>query len=290
MTTPARYTAATLLVLSLVAGPAVGSVTVVTGPGPGIADYETPYGPWTAVQDPPVGGMLASPILVDDTYSAALTAIDSVPSGADIGYASVNGAGAASSSTGFYFDPSEDFSIAIDFDVEADASVGGGGIGFGIGEDVGGADSAGVALAIVNGAPFLFTTAARVGDVTQTPETIVSGFGHGRMFVSYEAATGDVTVGVNATKGTSAPGVVQTITAIQDQWSDAPLVASFFLRSQAADPIPELTSGSLSSVFSNFEVLSGTPIALGVPEPSTSVLFAGLALAGCLSRRRQPAD
>ncbi len=229
-----------------------------------ITDFRT----WTPIADPVHPGMSAS---IDGMGVAGLAATGAIPSGTDIGYASVNGADVATSTGGYYFDPALDFSVAVDFNLTAAASNGAGGLGFGIGEDVDGADSAGIGLGFLNGAAVLFATAGRVNDVDQPFESVVSGFGSGRLFVEYDSATGDVMVGVNAAQGTPAPGVFKTIAGIQNQWDDEPLLVSFFLRSQALSPFPALSSGQVDATFSNFEVLSGTPIAI-VPEPTSSLL------------------
>lgn len=231
---------------------------------------------WTLTEDPPHPNLS---LVLQSPLEFGLRADGAVPSGADIGAATVDGPDVAGSTAGYYFDPSNDFHVAIDFDLTSVSATGAGGIGFGIGEDTAGVDSAGVGLAILNGAPLLFATAGRVNDVTQAPETLVGGFGRGRFFVEYRSATGDVVVGVNATPGAAAPAVVETINAIQTAWDDQPLLASFFLRSQAVNPLPALTSGTIDAVFSNFEVLAGTPIA--VPEPTTG----SLAILGVLAIR-----
>lgn len=247
-----RYTV--LIVCLAFASPAAaGSITDLTE--------------WTQTEDPPHPNVFT---VVNDPNETTLRADGAVPSGTDIGYASVNGSDVAGSTGGYYFDPGSDFQVAIDFDLSSANAAGAGGIGFGIGEDIAGTDSAGVALAILNGAPLLFTSAGRFNDVSLTPETLVAGFGRGRFFVEYQSATGDVVVGVNATPGASAPSVVESINAIQTAWDDEPLLVSFFLRSQAVNPLPGLTGGTLDVVFSNFEVLAGTP--LSIPEPTTSLL------------------
>lgn len=244
-----------------------------------ISDFES----WQLVEDPPhsgmvatldgIGGKLGAITPPGPKTSALLCATGAVPSGTDIGFASVNGFDAASSNAGYFFDPADDFFVAIDFDISSTLSVGGGGIGFGIGEDIEGTDSAGVALAIVNGATSSFTTASRVANVDQPFSTIAAGFDSGRMFLEYQSLTGDVVVGLNPTLGASTPSVTTTIASVQDQWDDEPLLVSFFLRSQEVPSLlPALTSGSIEATFSNFEVLSGTPIA--IPEPSTTLLAA----------------
>jgi len=245
-----------------------------------ITDFRT----WTPIADPVHPGMsgmvtfienddLPAPALVQ---LARLSATGAIPSGTDIGYASISGDDVAGSTGGYYFDPAFDFSVAVDFNFTGKASTGAGGLGFGIGEDIDGTDSAGIGLGFLNGAAVLFATAGRVDDVDQAIESIVSGFGSGRLFVEYDSVTGDVMVGVNASQGTPAPGVFKTLAGIQKQWDDEPLLVSFFLRSQALDIqvggfVPALSSGQVNATFSNFEVLSGTPIAI-VPEPTTSLL------------------
>ena len=238
---------------------------------------------WTLLQDPPHPGMTGS---VGVSGEASLLASGAVPSGTDIGYASVNGPDVAASTAGRYFDPAAAFSVAIDFDVSATGSVGAGAIGFGIGEDAAGADSAGVGLVIVNGAPTAFGTAARVADVDQPIEAFPTlPFSSGRFFVSYSPAA-DIVLGVNATPGAAAPSLTRSLSGLQAQWDGEPLLVSFFLRSQSAPPLAgALGAGQLGAVFSNFQVLSGTPIAV-VPEVSAAGLIAWAIAGACSGRRR----
>ncbi|TWT43203.1 PEP-CTERM sorting domain-containing protein [Botrimarina hoheduenensis] len=238
---------------------------------------------WTQLQDPPHPGMAG---VVDNASQVTLTATGAVPSGTDIGYASVNGPDVAGSTGGYYFDPAQSFVVAIDFDLSAGGSIGGGGIGFGIGEDVGGTDSAGVGLALLNGAPLLFSAASRVNDIDQPLSNFAAAAtASGRLFVNYNAATGDITLGVNAMQGVGMASDTVTLAGLQNLWDDEPLLVSFFLRSQAAGPIPALTAGSLEAVFSNFEVLSGTPLTV-VPEPASLFLTVLVGGAGLICRRR----
>lgn len=230
---------------------------------------------WTLIEDPAHPNFSAS---VDSPTQVTLSSVDDVPNATDIGFASVNGQDVATSSAGFAFDPSAPFSVAVDFDFSAVSSVGGSGIGFGIGEDIDGTDSAGIALAAVNGQPLAFSGASRVNDIDQGLELInVVAFARGRFFVDYTPA-GAITVGVNATPGAAAPSVTAALEGLQAQWDGEMLLASFFLRSQAASPIPGITSGAIDAVFSNFEVLSGA--AISIPEPSAVALawVAGVAL------------
>lgn len=222
---------------------------------------------WTLVQDPAHPGMTASPV---SSLGAALNANGPVPSGTDIGYASVNGANVAGSSAGYYFEPAEDFEIAVEFDFSGELSRGTGGLGIGIGEDVDGTDSAGVGLVFINGDAASFATAGRVDDVNQPSEAFGGAFTNGRFFLRYESATGNVSVGVTRLGSFPSPDVFRTLTGIQKQWDDEPLLVSFFLRSQTLGPIRGLSSGQVNAIFSNFRVLNGTP--LTIPEPTTTVL------------------
>ncbi|QDT69770.1 hypothetical protein MalM25_27110 [Planctomycetes bacterium MalM25] len=238
---------------------------------------------WTLTEDPPHPN-LSSPSLI--ASEARLRAVLDVPTGTDIGYASVDGADVAASTSGFYFDPAADFEVAVDFWVRSRSVTGGAGIGFGVGEDAGGADSAGVGLALLNGAPVLFSGAARIADADQPLEIFTTApnaggslvVSTGRFFIEYISSTASVVVGVSTTPGAMAPTEVKTFTGIGDQWEGDPLLVSFFLRSQAANPFPALTVGQTDVTFSNFEVLSGTP--LSVPEPTT--LLASLGALGVL--------
>lgn len=229
---------------------------------------------WTLIEDPAHAGM-TSPS--QSATEARLRAAGSVPSGTDIGYASINGPDVAGSTAGYYFDPSSDFTIAIDFDVSARSVTGGGGIGFGIGEDVGGANSAGAGVLLVDGSAAVIGTAARVGDVDEPFEIIsLPGFSVGRFFVEYVSATQEVILGVHPTPGAANPSATQTFSNVANQWTGAPLVASFFLRSQQVVlppliDVPAQTIGQTDATFSNFEVLAGT--AIRVPEPGTALLL-----------------
>ncbi len=230
-----------------------------------IIDFNT----WTEVQDPPHAGMTSN---VDSASQVTLTASGAIPAGTDIGYQSVNGTDVSSSSSGHYFSTGADFQVAIDFDLMAANSVGLGGIGFGIGEDSAGTNSAGVALAILNGSPTLYSGAARVNDVTQAPLTLaLSASSTGRFFVHYDSANGDITVGVSNTPGALTPDATNTFSGanVQNNWAGDDLLVSFFLRSDSV-VFPPLSAGTLEVVFSNFEVLSGTSIA--VPEPGSAAL------------------
>ena len=240
-----------------------------------IADLTT----WTLVQDPAHPGMTA---FVDSLGSARLSANGPVPSGTDIGYASIDGPDVASSTSGYYFDPSSSFSVAVDFELLTRSVTGVIGIGFGIGEDAAGKDSAGITLGVIYGQPVGFIAAGRVDDVGQPLQlfdvqpTVVSSSGgaiyesSGRFFLEYASDTKSVSLGVSTTPGAAAPTATQTLSGFAAAWDGDPLLVSFLLRSQGDEIFPELQAGIVNVGFSNFEVLSGASIT--IPEPTTSIL------------------
>ncbi|QDU53849.1 PEP-CTERM sorting domain-containing protein [Aeoliella mucimassa] len=266
-----RFVAPVMLAMFLVQSVSSSAAT--------IDDFAT----WTLVQDPPHAGMAAS---LDSGSQLTLTAIDAVPDAVDIGYQSINGANVASSTSGFYFSPAADFTIAVDYAISSQSSQGLGGIGFGIGEDQSGANSAGVAVGVLDGIGLGVGGAARTNDVSDTTLDVLGAPLVGRLFVDYTASTGDIAYGYSDTPGASSFSVLGTFAARQQEWNDQPLLASFFLRSQDGSPVSgPLESGTLTAVFSNFEVLAGN--ATSVPEPASMVLLAtamGCAL-GVLRRR-----
>lgn len=243
----------------------------------GIIDFTT----WTQVQDPPNAHFVGT---VNTSSQITLSAVGGpVASATDIGYQSVNGNTFESSTSGSAFDPSFDFAVAVDFALSVSGS-GGLGVGFGIGEDQNGANSAGVAMLSVNGVPqFFFGGNARINDVTQTPGFIpVAAQNSGRLILSYSAGTGNVQVGVS-TNGDDTPEGTATFNGIQNSWNNEPLLTAFFLRSDSSLS-SAWTAGAASAVFSDFHVISGTPIA--VPEPSSiALLTVAVGILVCLRRR-----
>lgn len=274
------FSAVCICVLSTILDPGVRA---------GIIDFNH----WTLVQDPPNVHFSAT---ADSATQVTLSATGgAVPSATDIGFQSINGSTPAASTSGYAFDPAFDFSVAIDFALTFSAPEGGLGIGFGIGEDADGMNSAGAALLRTEtllGPILAFGGAARIDDVNQTPIPIlVAGQTSGRFIASYEALTGTVVVGVS-TDGNDSPEGTATFTGIQNNWDDGLLLfASFFLRSQSTPgPLggPAWTSGTADAVFSDFRVISGSPVSLSataVPEPSSLVLLA-LGGLGLIFRRR----
>ena len=258
MNRPLRF--ATLLLIGL--APSLAAATI------------TNLSDWTLAEDPPNTAMSG---MIDSPTQATLEAAGSVPSGTDIGFQSVDGPSVAASTGCYYFSPASDFSVAIDYNLSAVASSGGGGIGLGIGEDRAGVNSAGVGLAFINGLPTLLATAARIDNDDEPIASFGTPMGFGRFFVSYDSASGDITAGFSGTPGAATPDTTSVIAGIQDQWDDEPLLVSFFLRSQefslapTLPSVPPLSGTSVTAVFSNFEVLSGTPVPV-IPEPAAIVL------------------
>ena len=176
--------------------------------------------------------------------------------------------------------PNANLTAGVDFDLTFSLPLGGLGIGLGIGEDGAGRNSAGVGLYTLNGStgfPATFGGAARINDVNQTPLSLaVPAQLNGRFLVSYFSASGDVTIGVSVDGDNIAEGS-GTFSGIQNSWNDEALMVSFFLRSDDGALFAPWTSGQADAVFTDFSVISGTPMA--IPEPSTILLLAsGLAV------------
>ena len=246
---------------------AAASLLVVSSSAPAaITDFNT----WTQVTDPLHANFTGS---IDTATQISLLATGGpVPSSTDIGYQSVNSTTAATSTTGFAFDPSDNFQVAVDFSLNfQNAPDGGLAIGFGIGEDIDGENSAGAIVFTQDGATSFLGAAARVNDVNQSAQLVqLGGPAAASLFAAYNAATGDVTLGFG-TVGAASPSSTATYPGIQNSWDNELLLASFFLRSDNFLG-QSWTSGNAAATFSNFRVLAGTPIA--VPEPNGLAFFA----------------
>ena len=223
---------------------------------------------WTLVEDPPNSHLSATTSASEATL---LATGGPIPIGTDIGYQSIDGNTPATSSTGYAFSPLADFTVAIDFDLSFTAASGALGLGFGIGEDGNGENSAGAALVAVNGGPFLnFFGAARVGDVSLSPQFTSLGVSlTGSLFATYDAVSGDITLGASQSQGAASPAATTVYSGLQNQWAGTGLLASFFIRS---DDVPIFapngwTGGSAQAVFSNMRVLSGTPVPMASSTP-----------------------
>ncbi len=169
----------------------------------------------------------------------------------------VNGKIPGASSLGYAFSPDADFALAIGFAMSfGSGSVGSLGIGFGlgIGEGSDGINSAEAALLFYNGTPVAFGVAARVDDINQLPLLFtVPASATGSMFISYQAASGNVTLGAADTLSASSPMGTGTFTSIQNQWDNGDLLVSLFLRSDGT--LGTLwQSGTTQAVFSNMRM------------------------------------
>ena len=249
------------------------ALTAAAHAGPSITDPP----PWTEVEAP------ASPFFtstVNGPASIALTALDaspgSIPAGTDIGYQSVDGETVATSTAGFALSRDVSFQVAIDYAATFANASDGLSFGFGVGEDRSGLNSAGVGFATQQGAPAAIpfagpaAGAATVNDqaipallspaVSALPATLSGSF-----HVSYDAATGNITVG-RGLVGASSPTSTATFTGadVANNWTpDADLLVAFFIRS---DTITVPLFGTVSTpwsagegdvTFSNLRVLSG---------------------------------
>jgi hypothetical protein len=245
----------------------------------------TDFNTWTEIEDPAHDNFNSS---VDSPSQVTLSADGAVPLATDIGYKSINGLTAALSTSGNAFDPAFDFSLAIDYDISTGLFAAGGlTLGFGIGEDDDGTNSAGAVLSSRTIGILTRSSsagAARIDDLTQTPLALAFlAPNTGSFFVSYEASSGNVTVGVG-TAGAATPNDSDTFNNIQQSWNGSKLFPSFFLRSDSASSEP-WALGTADAVFSNLRVLEGTPVGLLIPEPSSLALTAigclGLLLRSC---------
>jgi len=260
---------------------ALGALGLLPGAArAGLTDFQT----WTQVQDPAHASFTGLATATQVTLSADG---GPVPGGTDIGYQSVDGKTPGVSSLGYAFSPGADFALAIDFAITfGNNPLGYLGLGFGIGEDIDGKNSAGAAVLFNGGNPALFFgAAARVDDNSQALPILVTASAVGSMFVSYQATSGNVTLGASRTQGASGPMGTATFTGIQNEWDDGDLLVSFFLRSDGSLGTA-WQSGTADAVFSNLRVLSGTPLAVPAPPP-LALLALGLA---ALAVRRRPAS
>lgn len=244
----------------------------------------TDFTSWRKVTDPSTPYMTSS---VDSASQITVSVADHAIGGyTDLGYQSVDGNTAASSTNPENaFSPAASFHLAIDYNVSLVNALGGLAIGFGIGEDINGANSGGVVFFMPNGTPVgspedpVFFMAGRINDNNVWPQSVLQAEQlTGSMFVSYDAATGNITGGIGNAGG-SAPLYTATLAGIQNSWTDALLFPAFFVRSESFLTGQGWTSGTASIVFSNFRVLP-------VPEPSSLTLLAWSLLAIPFARHK----
>lgn len=235
---------------------------------------------WTEIQDPPNGNLTAE---VNSASQVTFHALGGpIPAGTDIGFASLNGYDVTTSTSGWYFDPTQDFSIAIDYSLTFDSASGGFSIGMGIGEDIAGTDSAGILLATQNGTPLSYAAAGRVDDADSGTTLLgLAAQDAARFIVDYTAATGTISLGVSLDGDDVTEGSVDFV-GFQDQWDDEGILVSFFARGD--NGIFNWSSGTADAVFSDFHVISGSPTA--VPEPHSFAVLS-LVTAGLISLRRK---
>lgn len=179
---------------------------------------------------------------------------------------------------GFQISTSHDFLISIDYSYTGIAIPGSGlfdaiSLVLGVGRDLDGTDSAAIGVAPLFNT--LYTGAAFRTDDVQTPAPIGSAPTSGTMFVSYDAETDDLLLGL-MTIGRS----FKLEDTVVGKWNASSLWVSFGARGNGYT----LVSGNAS--LDNFQITEGgvTP----VPEPATSTLFLA-AGAICLWRRLRPA-
>lgn len=239
---------------------------------------------WTLVQDPPSPGFSGSATSTLATLTAGATA---VPLATDIGYQSVDADTVALSTTGYAFDQSTPFSVAVDYSIAFSGTPTGAlTIGFGIGKDADGTDSAGAVVGTLNGAPFgTFGAAARIDDTDQTPFiSVVGATLTGTLFAEYDPSNGNVTLGGSQTPGSALPdgGASTTYAGIDNQWAQGDLLASFFIRSGPG--FAWQGTGSASVRFLNLRILQGAAFEIPTPGTVAAILTAATI---CTTRRRR---
>lgn len=242
----------------------------------------TDFNSWTLVEDPAHSNFGSS---VDSASQVTLTANGGpIPAGTDIGYQSINGLTPATSTQGYYFDHTSDFSVVVDFNMNFSNAVGVLAFGVGVGENEDGGNSAGATLVTNNGSPLVFGYASRTNDVNQAVGTIAGPTpqNSARMITTYDASSGDIVVGVSTNNDDIAEGSF-TFAGLQNDWTDGNLMVSFFIRSDQFFTLTPWESGSSETTVTNFRVLSGTPVS-AVPEPQSAILLVGFSL--CLFSRR----
>ena len=267
MTVPRLLTAT--LWCTLVAPAAMGQIEDLTG--------------WDFYRDPSDPGVNAAMTSSVAPNLAELNFINDVdiPAAYDIGFSSVNANTAAAATSGYYFDASSDFTIAIEFELTLTNPNGFVGLGLGIGEDRAGDNSAGIAFGVgTAGISIGSFGAAATSDnsaITKflSPSVAATGTYAGSLTVGYNATTGDITVGAAGASAGSTPlsptGTATFTAAELPDWTGADLLASFFLRSDDPSLFSNWTGQTANADFFNFTVVQGS--ATQVPEPASLALL-----------------
>lgn len=217
-----------------------------------------------------------------------------VPAGYDIGFSSINANTVADATSGYYFSAAQNFTIRMHFTLALTDPNGFVAIGMGIGEDRKGVNSAGIGFGVGTG---LFNAASYGAAATNNDSPITSTFSlveaadnnyAGSLTVSYDAISGDVTVGAAQGLGSPdplAPAQSFTFDGTTDlgAWAGDDLLVSFFLRSDDPSIYSNWTGTAAQAEFFDFTIVEGTPIQ--VPEPSSLALL-GIAGLGIIRRRR----
>jgi hypothetical protein len=216
-----------------------------------------------------------------------------IPAGFDIGYSSVNSNTVAGATSGYYFDASQNFTIRMHFSLDVVSPAGFVGIGMGIGEDRAGVNSAGIGFGVGTGVvnAAVFGAAATNNDTPITSafalsETVDNEY-FGSLTVSYDAASGDVTVGAAKFLGAPdplAPTETFTFDGTTDlgAWAGDELLVSFFLRSDNPLIYNNWTGDLAEASFFDFTIVEGRVIQ--IPEP-TSLALLGLGGLAMIRRR-----
>lgn len=179
---------------------------------------------------------------------------------------------------GFRMSTASDFEIQIDYNYTNFAGTGTVALVFGVGVDPNGEDSA--AIGFSRSSNIFLNRALGIayrigGPQTEVPLTLYlnNAADTGTFTVSYDVSSDTLTLGRIGDTG-DVPGLVQGSWGNPDE-----LWVSFGARGEG------LTLNSGEAYFDNFEIISGTAVA--IPEPGTMALLAALCAGCCRKRMRR---